>query len=364
MASIVSAGTTSATALNMSADTSGILQLASNNGTVALTVSTGQNIGIGTASPAVKLDVTKSTGSGYVAYLTSGVNVSGSDNVLFIGGYDENSGSSLLNIQTNVITPNGSSFRQRFLVRGDGNVGIGTTAPASKLEINGNGELLRFDGSNGQDRSMYFRNVGSANTAKVFTDGTLALETNAVTPITFATQSSERMRVTSGGQLVVGSTVSHGGNIESVSGYFRAYDGASSQGTGYVASDGAGNEWHFGRNTSNGYYYVVRQTGTGMYMNTNSWVATSDLRAKENISPIENSLLKIIALNPVRFTFKKDGMEDVGFIAQEMYEHIPDVVDKPKDEEEMMGIAKEKLIPYLVKAIQELNAKVTALENK
>ena len=44
MASIVSAGTTSATALNMSADTSGVLQLASNNGTVALTVATNQAI--------------------------------------------------------------------------------------------------------------------------------------------------------------------------------------------------------------------------------------------------------------------------------------------------------------------------------
>ena len=51
MASIVSAGTTSATALNMSADTSGVLQLASNNGTVALTVSTSQNVGINATSP-------------------------------------------------------------------------------------------------------------------------------------------------------------------------------------------------------------------------------------------------------------------------------------------------------------------------
>lgn len=50
MASILSAGTTSATALNMSADTSGVLQLASNNGTVAVTVDTAQNVGIGTAT--------------------------------------------------------------------------------------------------------------------------------------------------------------------------------------------------------------------------------------------------------------------------------------------------------------------------
>jgi len=50
MASIVSAGTTSATALNMSADTTGILQLASNNGTVGVTLSTAQNLMIGSTT--------------------------------------------------------------------------------------------------------------------------------------------------------------------------------------------------------------------------------------------------------------------------------------------------------------------------
>ena len=58
MASIISAGTTSSTALNMSGDTSGVLQLASNNGTVALTVATTQYIGIGITTPYVPLQVT------------------------------------------------------------------------------------------------------------------------------------------------------------------------------------------------------------------------------------------------------------------------------------------------------------------
>jgi hypothetical protein len=65
MASIVSAGTTSATALNMSADTTGVLQLASNNGTVALTVSTGQNVGVGTASPSRKFVVSNAGAQGF-----------------------------------------------------------------------------------------------------------------------------------------------------------------------------------------------------------------------------------------------------------------------------------------------------------
>jgi len=57
MASTISAGTTSGTALNMAGDTSGQLQLKTNNGTTAVTIDTSQNVGIGTTSPSSKLDV-------------------------------------------------------------------------------------------------------------------------------------------------------------------------------------------------------------------------------------------------------------------------------------------------------------------
>jgi hypothetical protein len=55
MASIISAGTTSGTALNMAGDTSGILQLATNGSTTAITIDASQNVGIGTTNPTVPL---------------------------------------------------------------------------------------------------------------------------------------------------------------------------------------------------------------------------------------------------------------------------------------------------------------------
>jgi len=90
MASIVSAGTTSATALNMSADTSGVLQLASNNGTVALTVTTAQGIGIGTTSVAsgYKVDVngkikaTNVDGPSFSAVMSTGQSLTAAANVV------------------------------------------------------------------------------------------------------------------------------------------------------------------------------------------------------------------------------------------------------------------------------------------
>jgi hypothetical protein len=66
MASIISAGTTSGTSLNLSGDTSGVLQLASNGSTTAVTVDTSQNVGIGTASPTGKLNVHGGAGNSKV----------------------------------------------------------------------------------------------------------------------------------------------------------------------------------------------------------------------------------------------------------------------------------------------------------
>jgi hypothetical protein len=57
MASIISAGTTSGTSLNLSGDTSGVLQLASNGSTTAVTINTSQQVGIGTTSPTANTQV-------------------------------------------------------------------------------------------------------------------------------------------------------------------------------------------------------------------------------------------------------------------------------------------------------------------
>jgi hypothetical protein len=133
----------------------------STNGTNAVYIDSSQNVGIGATSPAVKLHVAKTTGSGYVSYLSSGVNVSGSDNGLFIGGYDENSGSKLLNIQTNTITPDGAGYKSRFVVQGDGSVLVGTTSQlpgsTSKLVVDyATGDFVAgFRNSNASPLGLY-----------------------------------------------------------------------------------------------------------------------------------------------------------------------------------------------------------------
>jgi len=134
MASIVSAGTTSATALNMSADTTGILQLASNNGTVAVTVNASQNVGIGTTSPTSKLIVNSGANTTVAGFNSTGssafIGMANSGATTFIGN-DSTSGSFV------VQTP-GSSFATKLTISPAGYVTTPYQPMFSVFKGNGN----------------------------------------------------------------------------------------------------------------------------------------------------------------------------------------------------------------------------------
>lgn len=99
-------------------------------------------------------------------------------------------------------------------------------------------------------------------------------------------------------------------------------------------------------------------------------VAGSDIRLKKNIISMPDGVLGILEqLRPVKFDFKTDKSDEsfyAGFIAQEVDPFFPNLAIAPitPETDDMYGIDYAGFVPYLVKAIQELSAKVTALENK
>ena len=106
--------------------------------------------------------------------------------------------------------------------------------------------------------------------------------------------------------------------------------------------------------------------------NTTTWSTTSDERVKENIISLDSGLSVISALRPVEFDYKRNQKHDVGFIAQEYETVLPAQVYEDtaiEDEQQYVENGKVKvisqnLVPYLVKAIQELKTELDELKSQ
>ena len=123
--------------------------------------------------------------------------------------------------------------------------------------------------------------------------------------------------------------------------------------------------------TAAAYRFYVSSAGTIFATNT-TISAISDARFKENVEDIDVGLGAILALKPRKFDWKdgkgKNIKGDRGFIAQEFETVFPNLIDEWKDNapegEAPYKSVRQDLIPVLVKAIQELTARVQTLEAK
>lgn len=109
--------------------------------------------------------------------------------------------------------------------------------------------------------------------------------------------------------------------------------------------------------------------------NATAWSQTSDCRIKKCITPITDALDIISSLNPVCFKYRKNDRDDVGFIAQEYQKVLPEQV-KPVDTnsftDEMRYIdvgdklltITPNIVPYLVRAVQELQSQISSLNQE
>jgi len=186
---------------------------------------------------------------------------------------------------------------------------------------------------------------------------------NAATKIRFytganatTTTGSERMRITSGGNLLVGTTST------------TPNPGVASQATGSIgignSNGGSGTSFiEFRRNATQ--IGSITQSGTtGVAFN-----ASSDYRLKENVDYTWDATTRLKQLKPARFNFIADADRTVdGFLAHEVQGIVPEAITGTKDEVDedgnpvMQGIDQSKLVPLLVKTILELEARIAALE--
>lgn len=248
------------------------------------------------------------------------------------------------------------------------NVGIGGAPIAGgKLDVFGAG-VQRF----------YMRETGSTVYGKLAVNTSnfqVGTETNHA--LIFNTNDSERMRIDSSGNLLVGTTSAGVG----ASTGFRVVGTTSVADRAELGSTATTNTtvgWSMWSTGAAAYRFYVGYGGT-IYATSTTITAISDQRLKENIQDIDVGLNAIMALKPRKFDWKqgkgKDKKGDRGWIAQEFEQVFPEMVeswqgDVPDGEEPYKAVNAD-LIPILVaamqeqqKLIQELSAEVTALKAK
>lgn len=141
------------------------------------------------------------------------------------------------------------------------------------------------------------------------------------------------------------------------------YNGSGNSGVGYIQAFHAtgvanGNIFHQFLYGNTGIGSITQSTTAAVAYNT-----TSDERLKENIKAANDALPVINTLEVKSFDWKNDTVhEPFGLIAQQVVKTVPNVVYQPLNPDEYMGIDYSKLVPMLIKSIQELNARVELLE--
>jgi len=292
----------------------------------------------------------------------------------------------------------------QFIVKSNGNVGIGETAPLGKLHIqtagtgatsvstNANELVIESTGNvgitlqseNTGTGNLYFGDVANGSVGRVSYDHTSNF-------MSFNTNASERMRISSNGAVGINSTAT---TLPLGAARFIVQGGSTSEYTGIdqygvieVERAVTGTQYAMEFRNPNGVVGRITLTGSATAYNT-----SSDYRLKENVNYDFDATTRLKQLKPARFNFIADADKTVdGFIAHEVQSVVPEAITGTHNEVEVwkegeelpegvsvgdnkldgegntipvyQGIDQAKLVPLLVKTIQELEARITQLEN-
>ena len=333
------------------------------------------NLGLGvTPSAGTSGKVFQITNAGH--FMASGPTVYIDANAYFDSGwkyittaaasnYYQNSGAHIWQTAPSGTAGNAISFTQAMTLDASGNLVVGGTS----ANVYGASKAITLNATSGQS-CVYEYTIAGTSTGYFGGSSTATwVGSKANIPLVMYTNDTERARITSGGDLLVGTTnasASAGSGLKVLpvgngtdNPQIAIVTAASTNSTASLSLYSTG---------AAAYRFYVADGGT-VYATSTSISGISDQRFKENIVDLDVGLNAVMALKPRKFDWKsgkgKDIKGDRGFIAQEFEQVFPDLIDEWKDPapegEEPYKSVRQDLIPVLVKAIQEQQAIITDL---
>jgi len=291
---------------------------------------------------------------------TTGISgVDGSASAPAVTGTDSNTGINFASDTVNINT----GGTTRVTVDSAGAVGIGTTTPTNSF-ANAD-DLVVGDGSG--HRGMTILAGTSGISGIEFSDGTGSDAAKTAGGIRYdhsgsymrfnTNDGSERMRIDSSGNLLIGTTSTPDGSAD-----------------GMLLAGGAGRALSRGSTAMR--YQLMFYNPNGMVGridttgSSTNYLTSSDYRLKENVTVISDGITRLKTLKPSRFNFIADATKTVdGFLAHEVTA-VPEAIAGTKDEVDSdnnpvyQGIDQSKIVPLLTAALQEAIAKIEVLETK
>jgi hypothetical protein len=300
---------------------------------------------------------------------------------------------------------------QRNSVSGDGGTGYDllTVAGNDLRFFAGNTKALTLATTGAATFSSfvtasYFKAISGATYSEYIYDGMYStgtdqyISTGGAYNTRFLTNGSERMRITSGGNVLINTTTDagyelyvNGGSTNgalfystSAANQIKAAGtapaitftntitsptiggalGAATTANQFITGTAAGDVILLNQYSGNRLYVTSFSGGVYLTSGATSWTANSDIRLKNINSHIENAVEKLSTLQTINFCYKNDktNKQNLGLIAQEVEKIFPELIDK--DGEDMLGVRYTELVPVLIKAIQELKAEIDELKIK
>jgi uncharacterized protein YaiE (UPF0345 family) len=355
------------------------------------------NQSTGTSATA-RFDIGVNVGSYAITMIKYGLNYSGTlfgNSVTNSSAIFDNSASSNgFSIGTISSTPIifGTANSERMRITSGGNVGIGTTSP---VDYTGYRSLHIMGASSTSSAILYLTNSTSSIRGLFFAEGTanrVTIGSQSTHDFTFLTNDTERMRITSGGSVLLGTTTdasnvrlqvaASGGAGSWISGTFSGSGSTDKVVIGNLSPYGATIGGHnssltawapLNLNPGGGNVLVGVLAGTGSRAvladaSGNLSAPISDSSVKENIKPLDYGIADIMKLKPVAFEYIKSYKnygegKQIGNIAQDVAKVIPEAVFTTPSTGKM-GINYDQLNGIYIKALQELQEQIKELQSQ